>query len=485
MLNSEYTGKTGVGLQLFSMGFALLGVVVLVWVAFASGGKEKPAPLSTSTGDVAAAAAAPATPAPVPVDEAISAPPVPPSVGEREVKTEAPALVSETELKKTVVAMPPLEGGYAEPKSTAGAGAIVRWTLPTAEGLELLENGRAAEALAWVNGNRERLAAGGPGAQLCAVLLEARALAALNRCAEAKVLFAKAGAAGAGNDAALGAALCDAQGAWDSIPVQALQACAEAPESGWGAATAAYFFAQRLEHSPEVKGKNEELARALYQRALLSNALELPLEKASLARLEELTGTIVLNPRRYHLLGEPKAEFHKVAPGDSFYKIAKQYGVAVGHIAVMNRLDPKKFLNVGQVLKLLPGETVLRVDRQRLTGTLMVGGAFVRRFPVGIGPGDATPRGTYKISTKLVNPDWYYNGKRIPFGDPENILGTRWMGFDPQSNAGKGAGLGVHGTGLPQSVPGRESKGCVRMINADVEWLYEWMPYGATVEVVN
>lgn len=483
MQNSEYTGNNGVGLQLFSMGFALLGVVVLVWVAFASGGKEKPAPLSTSTTDVAAPEAV--QPVPVAADDSISAPPAPPSSAEQELKTEAPAQLPDAELKKTVVPMPPLDGGYAEPKATAGAGAIVRWTLPTAEGLELLENGRAAEALAWAKGNRERLAAGGPGAQVCGVLLEARALIALNRWAEAKVLFEKAGSAGAANDAALGAALCDAQGAWDSVPVQTLQACAEAPEAGWGAATASYGLAQRLEHSQEAKGKNEELARTLYQRALLSNALELPLEKACLARLEALTETIVLNPRRYHLLGEPKAEFHKVAPGDSFYKIAKQYGVAVGHIATMNRLDPKKFLNVGQVLKILPGETVMRVDRQRLTGTLLVGGVFVRRFFVGIGPGDATPRGTYKVSTKLANPDWYYNGRRIPFGDPENILGTRWMGFDPQSNAGKGAGLGVHGTGLPQSVPGRESKGCVRMLNADVEWLYEWMPHGAAVEVVN
>lgn len=368
MHNSEYTEKNGVGLQLFSMGFALLGVVVLVWVAFASGGKEKPAPLSTSTSDVAEAAPEAVQPVPVAADDSISAPPAPPSFAGQELKTEAPAQLPDAELKKTVVPMPPVDGGYAEPKATAGAGAIVRWTLPTAEGLELLESGRVAEALAWAKGNRERLAAGGPGAQLCGVLLEARALVAMNRCAEAKSLFAKAGAAGAANDAALGTALCDAQGAWNSIPAQTLQACADAPEAGWGSATAAYYLANRPEQKPEVKGKTEEFARMLYQRALLSNALELPLEKACLAHLEELTETIVLNPRRYHLLGEPKAEFHKVAPGDSFYKVAKQYGVAVGHIAVMNRLDPKKFLNVGQVLKVLPGETVLRhapISRKR------------------------------------------------------------------------------------------------------------------------
>lgn len=135
MHNSEYTEKNGVGLQLFSMGFALLGVVVLVWVAFASGGKEKPAPLSTSTSDVAEAAPEAVQPVPVAADDSISAPPAPPSFAGQELKTEAPAQLPDAELKKTVVPMPPVDGGYAEPKATAGAGAIVRWTLPTADAI--------------------------------------------------------------------------------------------------------------------------------------------------------------------------------------------------------------------------------------------------------------------------------------------------------------------------------------------------------------
>jgi LysM repeat protein len=260
-----------------------------------------------------------------------------------------------------------------------------------------------------------------------------------------------------------------------------LQQVLRGPDS-WGAATAALEEARRAEESAGGNLEELEAARALYQRALDTNKLEIQAEKVCLERLTKLTDRIILDPKT--ACTTPRAVFYKVESGDVAERIARKHKVNIEQIKVLNRLNDKLSIRVGQVLKILTGDVLYRVDRTRLTGTLYIGGAFIRRFPVGIGPGNATPRGIYTIDIKVPNPDWYYDGKRIPFGDPENILGTRWMGFSTTENGGQGAGLGVHGTAYPESVPGRESKGCVRMLNKDVEELYEYMPQGGQVEIV-
>lgn len=248
----------------------------------------------------------------------------------------------------------------------------------------------------------------------------------------------------------------------------------------YAAAMAALDEARRTEESASGKLEDLEKARALFQQALELNKLEEKEEAQCLARLTDLANKVILDPKA--ACGAPKAVFHKVEPGESVEKIARTLKVNQGQIKRVNRLNDKLTIRFGQTLKVLPGEVTFKVNRRRLTGTLYIDGAFIRRYPVGIGSGDATPQGAFTIERKVVNPDWYYDGKKIPFGDPANILGTRWMGFAVNQD-GSGMGLGVHGTSLPESVPGRESKGCVRMRNADVEELYDLMPQGGKVVI--
>jgi LysM repeat protein len=236
--------------------------------------------------------------------------------------------------------------------------------------------------------------------------------------------------------------------------------------------------AKQLEDNAKGDVPQMEKARALYQQALESGKLQAPQDTHCLVRLTELTGKLVLDPKI--ACTEPHAVFCKVEPGDVIERIAKKYHVNQGQIKRVNRLGEKLGVRVGQNLKMLPGDVLYKVDRQALTGTLYIDGVFIKRYPVGIGPGLATPQGSFAVENKVINPDWYYDGKKVPHGDPKNILGTRWMGF-AGSAAGNNAGLGVHGTAYPESVPGRESKGCVRMHNEDVEELYDYMPQGGKV----
>ena len=238
--------------------------------------------------------------------------------------------------------------------------------------------------------------------------------------------------------------------------------------------------AKRAEEKANGQIEALENARALYQHALESGKLETETAAQCVAKLTDLANKLVLDSKCPCMA--PKAVFHKVESGDVADKIARKYKVNIGQIKRINHLNDKVIVRLGQTLKLLPGDVLYKVDRTHLTGTLYIDGVFIRQYPVGVGPGDSTPVGGYTIENKVLNPDWWYDGKKVPFGEAGNILGTRWMGFSTATN-GKAEGLGVHGTAFPDSVPGRESKGCVRMHNADVEELYDFMPQGGKVEI--
>ncbi|MFH0938265.1 MAG: L,D-transpeptidase family protein [Planctomycetota bacterium] len=317
-----------------------------------------------------------------------------------------------------------------------------------------------------------------------AAVLEARALLLLGKIDEAKKKLESLGVFNSDTEIATDALLINfwcRTGSLSRLGDTDLAMLRAGAES-WGRATAALEEARRAEDKTNDAIDALERVRALYQQALDADKLDDQAEKLCLERLVELTNRLVLDPKV--ACSAPKAVMHKVEPGEVLERIVRKYKVNQGQGKRINRLNDKLTVRYGQTLKLLPGDVLYKVNRSRLTGTLYIDSVFIRRYPVGIGPGNATPRGSYIVEKKVMNPDWYYNGKRLPFGDPANILGTRWMGFAASDNGGQGGGLGVHGTSLPESVPGRESKGCIRMLNKDVEELYDLMPQGGKVEIL-
>lgn len=107
-------------------------------------------------------------------------------------------------------------------------------------------------------------------------------------------------------------------------------------------------------------------------------------------------------------------------------------------------------------------------------------------FPVATGRlPHYTPNGTWKVVVKLVNPSWRnpQGGPLIPGGIPANPLGPRWLGLNALGTGG--SSYGVHGTNSPSSIGTYASLGCIRMYNNDILWLYERVPIGAEVEIIN
>ena len=114
------------------------------------------------------------------------------------------------------------------------------------------------------------------------------------------------------------------------------------------------------------------------------------------------------------------------------------------------------------------------VDKSQNLLTLKSGEEVVKTYRCSTGAGGITPTGTYKIVNRMIDPVW--KGIVAP-GDPENPLGTRWLGFDlPQ--------YGIHGTNQPETIGQPVTKGCVRLVNSDAEELYTLLPEGTAVTIV-
>jgi lipoprotein-anchoring transpeptidase ErfK/SrfK len=173
----------------------------------------------------------------------------------------------------------------------------------------------------------------------------------------------------------------------------------------------------------------------------------------------------------------PQAVIHEVKAGDTLGKISKQYNVAMDLIKECNNLKGET-VRVGQKLRIWTGKFSIYVDKSQNTLMLKSNEDVLKVYSVSTGANNSTPVGTFKIMVKLENPVWFKAGAVIPPESPENVLGTRWMGFDLE-------GYGIHGTVSPDKIGQQVTAGCVRMRNEDVEELYKIVPKGTPVTIVD
>ncbi|MEA1927720.1 MAG: L,D-transpeptidase family protein [Candidatus Auribacterota bacterium] len=166
---------------------------------------------------------------------------------------------------------------------------------------------------------------------------------------------------------------------------------------------------------------------------------------------------------------------YTVRGGDSLFAIARAYNTTPELLKKINNLNGD-IIHPEQVLKVPRQEFSAVVSKSRNTLRLFYGDELFKEYSVGTGRNNCSPTGEFTIVTKLVNPPWIKGGETIPPFDPRNILGTRWMGFsDPY------ASFGIHGTTKPKTVGRQSSDGCIRMINEDVEELFNFLPRGTKV----
>lgn len=168
---------------------------------------------------------------------------------------------------------------------------------------------------------------------------------------------------------------------------------------------------------------------------------------------------------------------YDVRPGDNLTRIAKQHNATVGLIQKINNLSSDA-IRVGQKLKVPTIRFSAVVDKSQNILMLKTGEEVLKVYAVATGKDNGTPVGVFKITDRLVDPTWYKAGAVVSPGSPENVLGTRWLGIDKP-------GYGIHGTVEPDKIGQQATEGCVRMRNEEVEELYDFLPSGTEVTIVD
>ena len=121
-------------------------------------------------------------------------------------------------------------------------------------------------------------------------------------------------------------------------------------------------------------------------------------------------------------------------------------------------------------------------------------GGTAMRYGVGVGRAGLEFQGTATIRRKAEWPDWRPTAEMIARepetyekyaegvpGGPSNPLGSRALYL---YQGRRDTLYRIHGTTAPRSIGRSSSNGCIRMINAHVEDLYERVPIGTTVTVL-
>jgi lipoprotein-anchoring transpeptidase ErfK/SrfK len=216
----------------------------------------------------------------------------------------------------------------------------------------------------------------------------------------------------------------------------------------------------------KAAGKLAEARDLLTPLATSANASE-----KALTLLGELNTQIALTPA-----SAPEKVTHIIVAGDTLGKLAKKFGVTIELIKVSNGLRTD-VIRIGDTLRIYPGKFAVEISKSANTLTITDNGKFFKRYRVGTGQFNKTPVGTFKIMTRLEKPPWYRSdGRTIPYGDADNILGTHWLGLDIPR-------YGIHGTWETNSIGKQSSAGCVRLVNDDVTELYILLPTGTPVTI--
>lgn len=200
-------------------------------------------------------------------------------------------------------------------------------------------------------------------------------------------------------------------------------------------------------------------------------------------------------PRGATIIGGQQA--YTIRPDDSLPEVARRHDLGYTAITIANPgVDP--FVPEPGRRIVLPTEWILpdapiregivvNLAEMGLFLLLARGARSVVTFPIGIGDqGTETPVGRYSIVEKIRNPAWYVPRSIrkeppdlpavVPPG-PDNPMGSRALRLSRGT-------LLIHGTNRPWGIGSRDSHGCVRLYEEDIQQLFAMVGKGTPVAVV-
>ena len=240
-----------------------------------------------------------------------------------------------------------------------------------------------------------------------------------------------------------------------------------------------------------VDGKPAKIIEA---RDRFNDALSLPMNNVQRTvikrKLSELADKWLFSRTVFPL--DRLCSNYEVKPGDELRVIGNEHKVPWEILQQINSISRPELLKAGNMIKLIHGPFNVRVYRSTFTMDLYLQRTFIRSIPVGLGQeGRETPTGLWRVKQggKLIKPPWSdpETGKLLHYGDPGYALGSRWIALEGiKGNAKDRSGFGIHGTTEPETIGTKSSKGCIRLHNGDVIFIYNLLaPVHSLVDVVD
>lgn len=219
-------------------------------------------------------------------------------------------------------------------------------------------------------------------------------------------------------------------------------------------------------------------ARDLYRR-LLHSGIDDKTREAAETGVGRINIELVNTPRAM-----PEKVDYVVERNDSLARIAKKHGTTASLVQKSNQITNPDRIRSGDRLRVFNGKFSVHVSKTRNDMVVMMNGEFFKRYRVGTGKFGKTPVGTFTVVDRIVQPTWWRpDGREVPFGEPENILGTRWLALRATGQTADVRGYGIHGTWDDSSIGKAESAGCIRMRNSEVEELFDLLPLDTPVTI--
>ena len=112
-----------------------------------------------------------------------------------------------------------------------------------------------------------------------------------------------------------------------------------------------------------------------------------------------------------------KSVLYEIKPGDTLNKIARQFKTTTELIKKSNHLA-SDVITPGKKIKVWNTAFSILVDKSQNILLLKSDEEIIKTYVVATGKDNSTPVGTFKITSKLVNPTWFKTGVVIPAGSP-------------------------------------------------------------------
>lgn len=198
-----------------------------------------------------------------------------------------------------------------------------------------------------------------------------------------------------------------------------------------------------------------------------------------------------------NIIGQPTLA--TVKSGDNLHKIAQRYDIGYGEIIKANpTINPDK-LSIGQSINIpsqftLPShqtnEIVINVSKRRLFYFMPNNQVFTAPIAVGR-TGWETPKAIAYVERKVTDPYWKIPKELIADKAKQGVIVPEIIPPGPNNPLGQYAmtlslpSYLIHGTNDPTTIGKRISAGCIRLYPKDIAILFDLVPVGTKVRIVN